>query len=170
MINGMIAIFYSVFIGIAIGGLMISKRLMPTQLQVFLTTVFFAFTVYLGFLVGRYFETILALRFIEILVGIVLLAIIILAFMNFHPMMGYFHKQSRVLWSILFLLFFLFGIEWKIREVSIWLHVVSVIFFYFAILLGQIIQYIVLQKTRRIEFVSYLPLVYFLIIAIIKLF
>ncbi|OLO26934.1 hypothetical protein BTR23_21410 [Alkalihalophilus pseudofirmus] len=169
MINGMVGIFYSIFMGFAIGGLMISKRIMPTRLQVFLVTMFFAFTVYLGYIIGR-FVSVFSLQFIEILVGLVTLAMVALAFIHFHPMMGYFHQQSRVLWGVLFFLFLLFGIEWKIREVGIWLHFISVLFFYFSILLGQLIQYEILQKIWRFEFISYLPLLFFMLIAIFKFF
>lgn len=170
MISSLIGMFYTIAIGFSIGGLMISKRMMPTRLQVFLVTLFFAFAVYIGIVVGRLFEKVIALQFIEILVGLVVLATIVLAFINFHPMMGFFHQQSRVIWGVLFLLFFLFGIEWNIREASIWLHFVSIGFFYFAILIGQLIQYEVLQKIWRVEYTSFLPLVYLALLAIFKIF
>ncbi|WP_216830003.1 hypothetical protein [Alkalihalobacterium elongatum] len=170
MISSLIGMFYTIAISFSIGGLMISKRMMPSRLQVFFVTLFFAFTVYLGIIVGRLVEKIIALQFIEILLGLVIIAFIVLAFISFHPTMGFFHQQSRILWSIIFLLFFLFGIEWNIREANIWLHFVSSVFFYFSILIGQLIQYEVLQKVWRFQYISFLPLVYLFFIAIFKIF
>ncbi len=169
MISWFVALFSIILIGIGIGGLFISKRMFPHQLVIFGVAVTFGLAGYLGMLIGSLFTDWMSWRFAEIFVAIVCLLFVALCFMRFHPTLGYFHSEDKGLWGIILLLFLLLGIEWSLNEINRLFIFLATPLFFVAVIAGATLQIHLISRLWKMAYVTFLPLSWLIIIAIIKL-
>ncbi|WP_096201253.1 hypothetical protein [Bacillus sp. FJAT-45350] len=168
MFTWIAACFFLLFVGIGLGGVFISKRMMPNQMLFFLVAILFGMAGYLGMISGSLITHWLSPRIGEIIVAIICLAFIALCIVRFHPTLGFFHSEDKTLWGVLILLFFIIGVEWALLEMSRLFLLVAVLLLLGAIIGGAILQLEFVKKMWRIPFLPFFPLVWLLLVVVLK--
>ncbi|MCL7747182.1 hypothetical protein [Halalkalibacter alkaliphilus] len=156
-------------IGLTIGGLLTAPRDPIRPIQLLLFSLFFLFLCYIGMITGILISGWIGVRFIEILLSILSLLFIVACFSRFHPTLGFFHPEDKVLILVLALLFFLMGMEWGLLEFRTLFTIAASFLFTAALGLGVFVQMQIRQVFWRHSFISFTPLVWLLFVAVLKL-
>ncbi|WP_332632099.1 hypothetical protein [Halalkalibacter flavus] len=156
-------------IGLTIGGLLTAPRDPIRPIQLLLFSLFFLFLCYIGMITGILISGWIGVRFIEILLSILSLLFIVACFSRFHPTLGFFHPEDKVLILVLALLFFLMGMEWGLLEFRTFFTIAASFLFTAALGLGVFVQTQIRQVFWRHSFISFTPLVWLLFVAVLKL-
>ncbi|GAE33464.1 hypothetical protein [Halalkalibacter akibai] len=156
-------------IGLTIGGLLTAPREPVKPIHLILFTLFFLFLCYLGMITGMFLSGWIAIRFIEIVLAILSLLFIVACFSRFHPTLGFFHPEDKILISVLAFLFFLMGVEWGVLEFRTFFTLACGILFAFALAAGVFIQLQIKQALWRNYYCAFAPLVWLLFVSILKL-
>lgn len=161
--------FYVMVIGFLIGGLSITNRQFPERNHLFLITTFFVISCCIGIFVGGLIAIWLSVRLLEIVIAIIAIILLVVLFIKYHPVRGYFQAHHRLIWPLFMVMFLLIGIEWVKVQLTGWFVVLFSCFFLFSLIGGAIFQLFIVQKAWRMQSVHYLPLVWLLFIAMLKL-
>ncbi|MCK0471509.1 hypothetical protein [Halalkalibacter sp. APA_J-10(15)] len=164
-----IVVMFVATIGLTMGGLLAAPKYPPRPLQVILFALAFSFICYVGMIFGMFMPSWFAFRFVEIVISIVSLLIIIAAVTRYHPTLGFFHPEDRVLPALLALLFFLMGFEWGILEMRTFFTLFAGLLFFFAMAFGIVIQIQIRQFLWRYSYHVYTPLIWLLFVGMLKL-
>jgi len=162
-------LFYVMFVGFLIGGLSITNRQFPERSHVFLITTFFIISCYIGVFVGGLIAIWLSIRLLEILIAIIAMFLLVVLFMKHHPVRGYFQAHHRFIWPLFMFMFVFIGMEWVKVKMTGWFVVLFSCFFLVALIGGALFQLFIVKKAWRMQSVQYLPLVWLLFIAMLKL-
>jgi hypothetical protein len=156
-------------VGLTIGGLLTAPREPVRPLQLILFSLLFLFVCYIGMLIGMFITGWIAIRFIEISLAILALLFIVACFSRFHPTLGFFHPEDRILISVLALMFFFMGIEWGVLEFRTFFTVAAGLLFAVALGVGVYIQMQIRQVLWRQSYSAFAPLVWLLFVSVLKL-
>ncbi len=165
----MIILVFVFTIGLTIGGLLAAPREPVKPLHLFLFSLFFLFLCYMGMITGMFISGWMAIRVIEIVLAILAILFIVACFSRYHPTLGFFHPEDRVLLSVLGLMFFFMGIEWGLLEFRTFFTIVSGILFTVALALGLYMQVQIQHALRRHSYSAFTPLVWLLFVSVLKL-
>ncbi|WP_062046386.1 hypothetical protein [Bacillus sp. JCM 19034] len=110
-----------------------------------------------------------AFRLVEILISILSLLIIIAAVTRYHPTLGFFHPEDRILPILLALLFFFMGFEWGIIEMRTFFTLFAGFIFFVAMAMGIVIQMQIRQILWRSSYHVFAPLIWLLFVGMLKL-
>lgn len=169
MLQVLITLIYCLLFGIGIGGMLLNKRNVVSHSQIALFTICFGFLAYIGMVLGSFLFATASIRLIEILFSMMLIVVLIIAIFKQHPYFGYFHENSKELIWLMFLLFLFTGIEWTVLQLTYFMTIFGSIVFFGAILLGMMIQAKIMEKAWRVQLITLVPIVWFVVIVVIKL-
>lgn len=169
MITWLSTITYLLFIGLGVGGMFISKRLMPNKIHLYLLAICFGFATYFGMVLGNWIFAIFSIRMMEITMAIHVLGFVALAFMKHHLTYGYFYQENKQLFLFLLSIFFLLGVEWAILDLTYSFVIFSTLLFSGFLFIGLMLQFIVFQRAWRLPVAALTPLVWFVLYSILKL-
>ncbi len=155
--------------GITLGGLLAAPRESIKPLHLFLFSLFFLFLAYIGMITGMFFTGWISIRLIEIVLSILALLFIVACFSRYHPTLGFFHPEDKILLSVIALLFFLMGLEWGVLGYRTFFTLTASFLFTAALGLGIFIQLQIKQVFWRQSYASYTPLVWLLFVTLLKL-
>ena len=170
MFSWFIAICTLFFIGIGLGGLFVTKKMFPHKLVFFGVALLFGFAGYVGMVTGTFLPQWVSGRLMEILAALVALVLVVLCITRFHPTLGYFHSQDKGIWTVLIALFFLLGNEWALYEMSRTFILFAIPLFFVFVIGGASFQLHISKKMWRETYFAFLPLLWLIFIAIIKMF
>ncbi|MCD8502243.1 MAG: hypothetical protein LRY71_11835 [Bacillaceae bacterium] len=123
-------LFTILFIGLSVGGLIVSRRAFPDQFMFFsIGFIFFVFS-FLGRFIGGLVAAIANVTFLSILIGIVCLGIIGYLVWKYDQAFGFVKQEDLTFWWFFAALFLLLGIEHTVLEISSWFIFFYTIFFY----------------------------------------
>jgi hypothetical protein len=165
----MIILVFVFTIGITIGGLLAAPRDPVRPIQFILFSVFFLFLCYIGMITGMFITGWIGLRFIEIVLAILALLFIVACFSRFHPTLGFFHPEDKILFSVLGLIFFLMGVEWGLLELRTFFTIAASFLFTAALGLGLYVQMQIRQVIWRHASIAFAPLIWLLFVTVLKL-
>ena len=165
------SVAYIALFGIAIGGMLINKRTIINSIQIVLIGIVFASLVYFGMTLGNWFFSFLPFRLVEIFIAFVLLSFLILAVMSHQPNIGFFHEQSRgILFMVAAGLFLIIGIEWTTLGLPLYFTIIAALIFLVMVFLGATLQMNILKKAWKVSGVTLVPMLWILVIIVLKLF
>lgn len=170
MMTIIVTLIYCLIFGIGIGGFLLTNRNGVNQSHVILLTISFGAIVYLGMAVGNYFFSFATIRLIEVVFSMILFLFLIVAILKFEQYHGYFHVRSKELIWILFILFFLIGIEWVTLQLSYVMILIGTALFLCSLILGMAIQDKIMQIARNNQMNALVPIVWFLFIIMMRFF
>lgn len=156
-------------IGVTIGGLLAAAREPVRPLHLFLCSLFFLFLCYIGMIVGMFLMGWISLRLLEFLLAILALLFIVASITRFHPTLGFFHPEDRILVSLLSLLFLLMGLEWGLLGLRTFFTITASFLFTAALAVGIFIQLQIRQILWRYSYIAFTPLVWLLFVTVLKL-
>ncbi|ARK29392.1 hypothetical protein [Halalkalibacter krulwichiae] len=156
-------------IGLTVGGLLVAPREPVKPLHLILFSIFFLFLCYLGMIAGMFISGWIAIRIIEIGLCILALLFIVACFSRFHPTLGFFHPEDRVVLSVLASLFFLMGLEWGVLDFRTFFTIGAGLLFTVALTIGIFIQMQIRQALWRYSYAAFAPLVWLLFVTVLKL-
>ena len=165
----MIILVFVFTMGLTIGGLLAAPREPVKPLHLFLFSLFFLFLCYIGMISGMFITGWLAIRVVEITLSILAILFIVACFSRFHPTLGFFHPEDRVLISVLALLFFFMGVEWGLLEFRTFFTIAAGVLFTAALALGLYMQMQIRQALWRHSASSFTPLIWLLFVSVLKL-
>ncbi|WP_332691074.1 hypothetical protein [Halalkalibacter lacteus] len=165
----MLILVFVFTIGMTIGGLLAAPRDTVRPIQVILFSLFFLFLCYMGMITGMFITGWIGLRFIEIVLAILTLLFIVACFSRFHPTLGFFHPEDKILFSMLAFLFFLMGVEWGLVEFRTFFTIAAAFLFTAALGLGLYVQMQIRQAFWRHSNIAYAPLIWLLFVTVLKL-
>ncbi|MBU8905733.1 hypothetical protein [Desertibacillus haloalkaliphilus] len=156
-------------VGIAFGGLLISKRTLPHHFVTLSITLFFTFSIYLGMLLGQWVGQLIGIPLISIIIGLFCVVFIVFCFLHYHPTLGFFHSEDKKIWISTFLLFLFMGLEYATADLSKWFVILFGFIFLLSVIGGARVQHRIYERLWRNPIPSFLPLVLLLFIAVMKL-
>ncbi|MCM3712901.1 hypothetical protein [Halalkalibacter oceani] len=162
-------LIFIVTIGVTIGGLLVAPKEQVRPVQLVLLTVCFTFLCYLGMITGMFLTGWISLWLLDYLVAVVALLFIVASMRRFHPTLGFFHPEDRIVVSLLALLFFLMGVEWGLIELRTFFTLFVSALFAAALILGVFIQIQIRQILWRYSYIAFTPLVWLLFVTVMKL-
>lgn len=163
-------LIYCMIFGIGIGGMLLSNRNVVNHSQLFLFTISFGAIVYLGMVLGNYLFSFVTTRFVEVFIAIFLLFFLILSVLKYEHYLGYFHERSKELIWMIFLLFFMIGLEWVTLQLTYVMTLIGTVIFLCALLIGIAIQGKLLQIARYFQWIALVPMLWLLLTVMIRLF
>lgn len=168
MIAILSAILFVFFIGISIGGLLVSRKIDPHQtLFIAVGLSFFLFS-YIGMFIGSKLSRFIGSSGMSILLGLFCLGLIGLLIWKYDPAFGYVKQEGASL-SIFVFFFLLIGMELALLELSLWFSIVFTLFFVAGTIFGFMIIYRLIHRHRSSQLYALLPLLPLLFIGISKL-
>lgn len=162
-------LFYVMIVGFLLGGLSITNRQFPERSHLFLMTIFFVTSCCIGIFFGGFIATWFSLRLLEVFIAMIAIVLLVVLFMKHHPIRGYFQVHHPFIWVLFLLLFIFIGMEWVKVETTGWFVVLFSSFFLATLIGGAVFQLFIVKKAWRMPSVHYLPLVWLLFIAMLKL-
>ncbi|WP_100406815.1 hypothetical protein [Bacillus solitudinis] len=165
----MMMLLFVFAIGMTVGGLLAAPRMAPRPFSLIIFSVCFLFLTYIGMLLGMFISGWFAFRLMEMGLAIIALIIIVAAFTRFHPTLGFFHPDDKLLLALIACLFFFMGMEWGILEWRAFFTLFAGTFFFISIFLGLYIQLQIRRIMWRHAQIAYIPLIWLLFVSILKL-
>ncbi|WP_078552837.1 hypothetical protein [Bacillus alkalicellulosilyticus] len=169
MISIFSIVFYTLFLGLMVGGLFVSKRSLPSQILILIVVAIFTGATFLGMFLGSFFASFVSVILIKMLLFIISILFIFFCLSRFHTTLGFFYSNDITVWGPMILLFFFFGMEWAFYEISLWSIIMTSLAFLLAMIGGTYLQILIQDRTWRLPFSPFIPFVWLLFILIIKL-
>ncbi len=164
-----IMLLFVIAMGVTIGGLLAAPREPVRPLQLFLVALFFLILCYIGMIVGMFLSGWISLVLLEFLLSIIAILFIVASITRFHPTLGFFHPEDRILLLLLSFLFFLMGLEWGLFEIRTFFTLFAALLFTAALAIGIFIQLQIRQILWRYSYIAFTPLIWLLFVTVLKL-
>ncbi|TWI57821.1 hypothetical protein [Halalkalibacter nanhaiisediminis] len=166
----LLIIFLFVFaVGVTIGGLLAAPREPVRPIHFLLFALFFLIMCYIGMIVGMFLSGWISLIILEFVLAILALLFMIATVTRFHPTLGFFHPEDRILVTMLSILFFLMGLEWGLLGFRTFFTITATFVFIVALLVGLFIQQQICQILWRHSYIAFTPLIWLLFVTVLKL-
>ena len=155
--------------GLAVGTLTAVKiwYSLPVFLLIIGAVCFVSF--WFGVIIGAAFFSWLPLFFTKVFIIIFCIGLAVFFFRQFHPSYGYFPFRGLIHWILLALFFFIIGIDFAIIGFSAWLLILLLPIFAGTVILGSIIMWKLKMLFRFGAALIYLPLFFFIFLALFRL-
>lgn len=156
-------------IGLTIGGLLAAPKESIKPLHLLLFSLFFLFLCYMGMITGMFITGWMSIRVFEIVLAILAILFIVACFSRYHPTLGFFHPEDRVLISLLAFLFFIMGVEWGLLGFRTFFTITTGFIFSASLTLGLFVQLQIRQALWRHSATAFIPLIWLLFVSVLKL-
>ncbi|GAF66262.1 hypothetical protein BTS2_3162 [Bacillus sp. TS-2] len=164
-------LFFVFIVGLSIGGLLAANRHYPPLFVYVFFVLYFLVSAYIGMIIGMLFPSFLIGFFItEFLVCTATFLFLIAVTLKYHPSLGFFYWQEKIVFILLGSIFFLMGFQWGIFEFRFFFTFFSCLLFGLALFIGLFIQIQMKQKFWRYPLAVFLPCIWLFLITLIKLF
>lgn len=163
-------LFTILFIGLSVGGLIVSRRALPEQFMFFsVGFIFFVFS-FLGRFIGGVIHSITNEKILGVFIGLACIFIIGYLLWKYDHAFGFVKQEDLTFWWIFASLFVLLGIEHTVLQISPWFIFIYTIFFTGSAVLGSIIEYRLITRQLSHPIFAIFPLLPLFIVAVIKIF
>ncbi|WP_059102536.1 hypothetical protein [Shouchella shacheensis] len=161
-------VFFVVSLGITLGGVIGTMRLLPPLLPLGIVVGQFLLCSYVGMFLAAISPSWLGFRFLEVVLAIVSFVFIIACVRSYHPSVGY-QPYGKPLFLVLGILFFFMGVQWGMFGYRTFFTLFVTVFFGGAVFLGYLLYNSIVLWVRNVYVAAFLPLGGFLLIAMFKL-